>query len=654
MSFGAKYTSTFESVAGKIITAKLLKQGHSSGADGIRLGKDPLVRQGSKRGSDEWAPLRPQVTTLHVHVSEKSAVDEIYSSDAEWRLRVEVDGNLDFLGDLRLGIPTRPDDKFATAPFELVSSCGLGQLQDEDFADGSDLYSGRRSVQGWIMELLRKTGLGLEVATASEWYTPDMGSTPNPLEQEYIDPKRYVDDEGAPWSCYDVLEDLVQGKLAMLGQENGRWHCYQRALYRFESFDRWVYPSAWADEDASPSAQSYSCIEKISDPGYTERLSGSEVGGREAVGNVHVDYTYGTLENFLATPIQYDAFDLWTDLTAGGDFELHVFDDGADLHLDAPTYDNDDSKTVGEILGSGLSLVDSVPVQSGLTVSTEMSVEVGLLSTDAETSDYLAYVQYQLEGDSGTTYYLRRQVTADGEGDYEYSDAEWTTDPGAFVAFIVTPHATSSPKKRSVSIDPPGFPEAGRLDYYIHGAIDPDPGLGRSEEYRVWSFRTPVRNSGHDQRARRSVTDADGSGGEGVDLEMAHGTGPTGAHKAATWIGADASAPLADDWKVGAYDGESDSGRTASEHLSREAMYQLAARRDVLLYAFTEEASPSLMRGVDKGQARYLPVHTRVEVCPRVCGATRATVCQELGATGPSLRVSLQRATVCRRVQLQA
>ena len=43
-----------------------------------------------------------------------------------------------------------------------------------------------------------------------------------------------------------------------------------------------------------------------------------------------------------------------------------------------------------------------------------------------------------------------------------------------------------------------------------------------------------------------------------------------------------------------------------------------------------------------------------LQVYPRVCGATRATVCQEPGATGPSLRVSLQRATVCRRVQLQA
>jgi len=37
-----------------------------------------------------------------------------------------------------------------------------------------------------------------------------------------------------------------------------------------------------------------------------------------------------------------------------------------------------------------------------------------------------------------------------------------------------------------------------------------------------------------------------------------------------------------------------------------------------------------------------------------VCGGIPAPVCQELGATGPSLRVSLQRATVCRRVQLQA
>ena len=42
-----------------------------------------------------------------------------------------------------------------------------------------------------------------------------------------------------------------------------------------------------------------------------------------------------------------------------------------------------------------------------------------------------------------------------------------------------------------------------------------------------------------------------------------------------------------------------------------------------------------------------------IGLSPRMRGH-RATVCQELGATGPSLRVSLQSATVCRRVQLQA
>ena len=71
---------------------------------------------------------------------------------------------------------------------------------------------------------------------------------------------------------------------------------------------------------------------------------------------------------------------------------------------------------------------------------------------------------------------------------------------------------------------------------------------------------------------------------------------------------------------------------------------------------------------------RRRPARPPSRVYPRVCGATwscgvsrsswsglsprvrghRATVCQEPGATGPSLRVSLQRATVCRRVQLQA
>ena len=68
-------------------------------------------------------------------------------------------------------------------------------------------------------------------------------------------------------------------------------------------------------------------------------------------------------------------------------------------------------------------------------------------------------------------------------------------------------------------------------------------------------------------------------------------------------------------------------------------------RSDLLDGSIPACAGPPCGRG---SSPRLGPVY------PRVCGATRATVCQELGATGPSLRVSLQRATVCRRVQLQA
>jgi hypothetical protein len=613
MAFGAKYTSTFENVAGETLTVKLLKEGYSSPATPIRLGQDPLVREGSKSSSDEWTPLRPQVATLQVHISEEAAVGEVYGSDAEWRLRIEVDGSLDFLSEVRPGLPTRPDDKFATAPYELVANCGLGQLQDKDFAASSGLYTGRRSVQGWISEILRKTGLGLEVATASEWYTPEMDAAPNPLEQEYIDPLRYVEGEGEPWSCYDVLEDLVKGKLAVLGQEGGWWHCYQRALYRADTFDRWVYPSGWTGADAPPSSQTYSAVQQAADPGYIERLSDSETSGREAIGTVHVEYAYGALDTLLPTPIQYGSYDIWTDLSAGGDFELQVFEEGGDLHLDAPTYDGDDTKTVEEILGAGLSLVDAVPVEKGLSVNTEMSVELALLSTDADTSDYLAYVQYELQADSGTTYYLRRQVSGDGSGGYEYSDPQWTTDSGDYVALIVSPHATASPKKRTVEVEAPPTPEAGRLQYHIHGAIDPEPTLGRDEEYRVWTFRTPVDGSGTDQRARRSLTDADATEGKTVDLTLAHGTGPSGAHKAATWIGADASAPLADDWKVAPYSGSADSGLTAAEILAREGIYQLAGRRSALLYTFTEALAPSIVQAIDKGGSHYLPLHTRID-----------------------------------------
>lgn len=93
------------------------------------------------------------------------------------------------------------------------------------------------------------------------------------------------------------------------------------------------------------------------------------------------------------------------------------------------------------------------------------------------------------------------------------------------------------------------------------------------------------------------------------ELEVAHGTGPTAAHRAATFDGA-ANADLIDDWKVGAYTTEDPTEITSAQIMAREALYQLAGQREALRYRFNRRLRPYLTKAIDFDGSRYLPLHT--------------------------------------------
>jgi len=249
------------------VTVSLLKQGYGGSVSTMRLASDPIEEQASTSDSDETVPLRPRKGVLRLAADQEGVIEDVYADDTPWRIRIEVDGTLDLIGPVRKHLRTTSDDKLSTAPLELKWNDGLGLLQDVDFRQPEDgrLYQERRSIIGWIVEVLRKTGLGLDVAAASEWFTPSMSDPQNPLEQEWLGPERFVDDDGAPMTAFAVLEDLVQNKQAVLAQERGLWHVYQRSLFRFDTFDRWVYPSDWTDSDASPAAETYTAYVDVPD-----------------------------------------------------------------------------------------------------------------------------------------------------------------------------------------------------------------------------------------------------------------------------------------------------------------------------------------------------------------------------------------------------
>lgn len=656
MTFGDRFHARIEAPHGVDVDVYLLKEGYSSAVRGyssavseMRLATTPIEEQRSKSGSKELVGVRPRMGQINLHPSETAVIEEIYADETPWRIRIERDGQTDVVGEVRKQLRTVSDDRYVTEAYQVKWNDGLGPLKELDFAgtDGA-AHSDRKSVIGWITEILRKTGAGLDVAAASEWFTPGMTGSACPLEQEFIPPDRYRED-GEPMKCYEVLDDLAKGKGAFVCQERGRWHVYQRSLFRKASFDRYIYPAAWTDASASPSATSYDAA--VSATGdFTERLKGSQSPTRKAYSQVDVTYKHETIDNLLPPWYDQDAVrdpvtGLWTtdkdyywtvdsafQVTVPPSFTLEDVDiDRSDLlaspgdssfdgWYDAPIQDFDDTKTVDETLSASIDLQDGRRVEAAWN---RLRIEIdcyfdfvkdrleGAGAGDYDTYQNLGYLQVILEGDDGTTYYLKRQVTATSEG-YEYEAPQWTTSEASYVTLILDPD-----RQQTATCVTQSLPADGAVRVSCFGAIDQQPDALPDENnglptttYRFNLPRVlPVTLSNEQPSEQLVSCRAAGEDADAYEIEVLHGTGPTSAHPGASFGGAATGAPLTDDWKVGSYSGESDTGLTAAQILSREALYQLSRTRRTLDWTF-RELRPSLTKSVvlPSGE-RYLPLH---------------------------------------------
>jgi hypothetical protein len=620
MSYGVAYEATIDTYRSDPAVVSLLKEGYGGSASPMRLASTPIEEQASTGDADELVPLRPRKGALRLHASQGHVVEDIYADDTSWRIQIEIGGQLDVVGPVRKHLRTRSDDRFSTDALELKWTDGIGQLQEKDFraADGSR-YEDRRSIVGWITELLRKTGLGLDVAVASEWYTPSMNGSVCPLEQEYLGPGRFAEDGGV-MSCFEVLEDLVKNKGAVLAQERGRWHVYQRSLFRKDTFDRWVYPSGWSDGDAHPSAEAYTSYVDVGSA-YKERLSGSKRPTRKAFSAVEVTYKHQSINNLLPPYYEtdwsgkdliwdiddfFEPFSPWNP-TSPPDGSGNVPEDAKEYDgwMFGPKEDYDSGKTVSETLTQRAQSPSSLTERR---VRLSMSVYAFFGGNDSvnEDDDYDTpfYVKVILDGDDGTTYYLRRQLRTNDEGGFEYEPVAWTKSDTDFVAVIAEPE-----RETQVDLPSPDLPATGSVYVEIWGAIDMHPDDRAILQAVSFSHPTllPIGDDGQAEAAvvtcRISAED-----GEGVEMDVLHGTGPTSSHESATRVSADGG-ELIGDWKIGPYSDEDPSSLSAAQILAREGLYQLHAQREVLAWSLLDRR-PSVTRAARLPNGRrYLPTH---------------------------------------------
>jgi len=622
---GVKYQDSLTDGRERAVEVRLHKQGYGGSASEVKLGGEGVRREWEGSDSDELAPLRPSTVHVHLHPSEEAVMQEMRSSSADWYVEVLVEGSVDVKGIYRPGLLDRSDDKFLDESFELVFNDGLGQLKSIDLVEADDDYLGRKSIIYWVCRCLNKLPdfLQLEVAAATRWYTPSMSSA-TPLLQEKVNENRWVED-GDSLSCWDVLKDMVGEKLAFLCQSENQWRLHQRALYEpGTAFDQEVYDlAAFTIQSQTPPhlrTESHDPSTSFSDT-YIERLSGARLGERGSRASVEVEYNFGSLDNVL--PDLISGRRQWT--AEGEVFEVTPPNLGPtdhDGYLTMPDVKLEESKTVREMLSSEEDPngnVDSYnppyfrikkPIRidadgSGLSLSLTAQNRVIRNVTNSDRFVSLAYYEVELDGDDGTTYWLKRDVDADQES-YTYLDPSWETSK-ALVANQMTVPPRSSGQGVAVAtsteeVEAPPLPADGEVMVRLWGEVITIPGNlsdYRSLVYRILGVTMRATASGAASRTTLVETSSLEPDQETYERSVRHGTGPTSSSHGATFV----SGTLADNWAVGT--GHS-SGVPADELLGRRVLQQLAGRREEL----EREVLPIIVHPtdvVDLGGTRYLP-----------------------------------------------
>jgi hypothetical protein len=125
-------------------------------------------------------------------------------------------------------------------------SDNVKQLEAQPFRDGNgNLIQGNMKIIKIIAHILKLTGLNLKIRCGINIFeithAIESDGSSDPLDQTYINTSSYINEDGEPLNCWQVLEALLRPFLSKIYQEDGMW-CIEEidratADYDYRIFD---------------------------------------------------------------------------------------------------------------------------------------------------------------------------------------------------------------------------------------------------------------------------------------------------------------------------------------------------------------------------------------------------------------------------------
>jgi hypothetical protein len=229
--YGVRWRGEYDENAGGRSNTRIdiLERGYEGEPTEICFGSEPFTLRynfdSSLESKYKTIISSQAIIELLTEVSEQF-IDISLGDDRKYKINFYKGESLD-LKWTGFILPENSTEPYLFEPYytTVTATCGLGDLQNFDFVDESgNNYRGLISVMKVVSEILRKTGLEVNIRNCVNTYEVDMDSelTDDPFSQTFIDPFIFYDND-VPKKCDYVLDALLKSFGASIFQSKGIW-----------------------------------------------------------------------------------------------------------------------------------------------------------------------------------------------------------------------------------------------------------------------------------------------------------------------------------------------------------------------------------------------------------------------------------------------
>ncbi|TDO21880.1 hypothetical protein [Pedobacter duraquae] len=333
MGYNVKYRLDFCNFYGNKCRIDILKKDYIGQIIPYSAGAEPLEITVVNEADEKFTQITGSEAKISILTSDTFSLQSFYSEDEQahqvryYTLKLDTDAYTDSLRWAGYLLPDSANEPFMVAPFEstLQAKDVLGTLKTVPFAGiGGILIQKVDSLKNILAFCLGKTGLDLDFWTGVNTYETNMpsGLADDPLALTFIDTNRYIDTNGKPYSCFDVLQDICNNFSANLKQSNGAWWFVDITQLSKANYNARRYNAAGEYVSRATIANN-----KLAGLGKELELVGRDHNTYNilALKSVTTYYQYGYLSNKLAN----GSFDeIWTDSVHASPFKHWTVSNG--------------------------------------------------------------------------------------------------------------------------------------------------------------------------------------------------------------------------------------------------------------------------------------------------------------------------------------